>query len=233
MAGAPSLGQNLSYNPFANTRQAPAAMPRNDGFSEDGLSYSVANDFNKIAAQALADYEARINYERQKGLSIDSRGIVNAVPVSADIQNRIYNETIAPVEQLYGGVNGNHSQPQLRTYKDDATGNIIGIDPISGKGKIVFEGSPKPAAVRAPDKYPLPTELNNMLQPSAVKMLTMPQISALLPALPDTLRTNAPASTYQGWLNSSNAAPTLSVTGGVTNSAPQSPIKILSVRVKK
>lgn len=38
--------------------------PRSTGFSDDGLSYSVAGDYNKLLGQALANYEARVGNPR-------------------------------------------------------------------------------------------------------------------------------------------------------------------------
>ncbi len=223
--GAPSLGQNFGYNPFGNApvRRRVAAqqedLPENygTGFSPDGQSYSVINDFGKIAAQALADYEAQINNQRRQNLSIDSRGIVTAKPVDTATSEAIYNSTIRPIQSIIGG-GAPQSGYTLRTYKDDASGNIIGINPRTGEGSVVFKGTPKPEAVRKPDTFPLPTELNNLLQPSGVKMLTMPQIDALLPSLAPELQTNSTAMKYKGWLNSSNApaigAPPMSTSAG-------------------
>jgi len=223
MPGSPSLGVNFATNPFrraaprrAQTQEDELPANYGTGFSPDGNSYSVIDDFGKVAAQALADYEAQINNQRQQNLSLDSRGIVTAKPVDISTSDAIYNSTIAPTQRLFEG--GQSSRPALRTYKDDQSGDIIGIDPGTGQGRIVFKGTPKPEPTHSPDHFPIPTELNLMQQPTGIKMMTMPQIEAILPSLPERIRTNAPATTYKNWLQSSNTpaigAPRMDVQSG-------------------
>lgn len=46
---------------------------RMDGFSDDGLSYSVAGDFEKQMAQAMAEQEARTREKPQSGVTISDQ----------------------------------------------------------------------------------------------------------------------------------------------------------------
>jgi hypothetical protein len=186
----------------------PLQMRRMDGFSDDGLSYSVASDFNKIAGQALADYEARVKNPR--GLH-ESEEEYNRRRNEAP---NLLNAEIGALVSLFGG-----EPPQQPRYSGPKTfeiGNqIVQQDPITGQYVPVFTGTPTP---RPEPKFPIPTELNTALQPAGVKMLTVPQIGALLPSLPDRIRTNPPATMYQGWLQSSNRPP--AVAAPATNTAP-------------
>jgi hypothetical protein len=229
--GTPSLGVNLGYNPFRparRTRPAPREdEPRMDGFGEDG-SYSVANDFAKIAGQALADYEARVNYERQKRLSIDSRGIVNAEAVPQDTSDRIYRETIFPVQQMFGGGGAGYARTQPPVIREIGD-SIFERDPATGQWAVKVNGPAKPAPVQ---KFPGPTGLDSTtLQPSGVKSYSATDWLNLGPSLPDVIRTNPPVSNYIDWGRQSNAVP-LNVTAGVTNQPARQPIKILSIRQK-
>ncbi len=188
---AQNLGQNFGVSPFPQRQPVRLEQPSNygTGFSPDGQSYSVIDDFGKIAAQALAEYEARIK---------NPRNDIWGKTLHEDTPEFLDQTILEPVRRLIGG-----SQNTTSPVKTFEIGNqLVEYDPRTRKTAVAFTGQ---QPQRAPDKFPLPTELNLMQQPTGVKMLTMPQIEALLPSLPPQLQTNAPASTYKGWLNSSNA----------------------------
>jgi len=226
-AGSPSLGMNVAFNPFGSAYQPrqkeQVQQKRTDGFSDDGLSYSVINDFDKLAAQALADYEARVKSPR---IDIWGRTLPEDTPQGLD------RELFQPLRTLFGG-NSYSDSPALRTYKT-GTGDIVGINPRTGESGIVFDAPEPPAKPQREAEFPMYTELNSTLQPSGLKMLTMPQIGAILPSLPDTLRTNATAQKYQGWLNSSNAAPKQAQSNphvfvGAPNTNTGTPLRVLNI----
>lgn len=73
---------------------------RRDGFSDDGLSYSVADDYSKQMGQALVDYEARTAHPRfVPGARVEN-------PDAPDILKR---ELFDPITTAFtgGGRNGN------------------------------------------------------------------------------------------------------------------------------
>jgi len=150
MAGAPQLGVNFAFDPFqeqprSRRRVEEERAPRMDGFSEDGLSYSVANDFPKIAAQALANYEAAMNAERQRNLSIDSRGIVSAPPVDYEVGNRLFQGHIAPVQSLYMGGQSQQGFRSTNPVVRETAEGIYERNPQTGAWELAVETKAKPA----------------------------------------------------------------------------------------
>ncbi len=71
----------------------PIQRRRTDGFSEDGLSYSVASDFDKQIGQALAAQEARLK---------DPRYIPGAQVERPDAPDILNQELIDPVLTAFG-----------------------------------------------------------------------------------------------------------------------------------
>lgn len=125
------MGQNFGASPFAAApRKQPYAMPRNDGFSEDGLSYAVIDDFSKLASQALAEYEARIKKPRT---DIWGKTLQADTPAALDA------ELFQPLRNLFGGAAVNAG---LKTYEID--NNLIGFNPTTNQTQKLFEGNKKP-----------------------------------------------------------------------------------------
>ncbi len=84
----------------------PIQRRRTDGFSDDGLSYSVASDFDKQIGQALAAQEARLKDPRYiPGAQVER-------PDSPDILNR---ELIDPVLTAFG-MDQDHSGRRYGRY---------------------------------------------------------------------------------------------------------------------
>lgn len=136
-AGAPSLAGNFSYDPFAPARrqqpqQVAVAAPRRDGFSEDGLSYSVINDFDKLAAQALAEYEARVKNPRN-----DIWGQI----IPEDRPENLKAAILDPISSLINGGARQESTP-LRTYKTPG-GGVVGVNPMTGESDMLVPDVPK------------------------------------------------------------------------------------------
>lgn len=135
MATAP-LGQNLSVNlgvnPFA-TAQRRVSLPvdTHDGFSDDRLSYSVADDWGKLASQALADYEARIKNPRT---DIWGRVLTEDTPAALDQQ------LFQPLRNLFGGGSSfNAQRPQA--FETDV--GVVERDPVTGSWVNRFPIQPR------------------------------------------------------------------------------------------
>jgi len=133
MAGAPSLATNLAYNPFGNPapRRRPAEMDipmrRTDGFSDDGLSYSVINDLDKLTSQALAEFEAR---------SRRPRNDIWGQTLADDRPENLKQTILDPIAQLTGQ-QAPESDP-LRTYKTRG-GGVVGVNPRTGESKMLVK----------------------------------------------------------------------------------------------
>jgi len=211
LANVPSMGVNLSFDPFGQAaprrRQVQEdELPRNygTGFSPDGLSYAVADDFAKLRGDALARFEAAMDAERRNRLSIDSRGIVDAKPIDANTAQGIYQSTIAPVETLFGreGSGYRPSSPILR----EAGSDTFERDPVTGQWVKVLEG-PKKAVTEEEFKGPI-TE-KSALHPQVFDTKTARQWERdiRLGIIPPSLGTNQPLSTYAEFGRQSNAVP--------------------------
>lgn len=121
-----NLSTNLGYNPFGNQRRTTApVMRRMDGFSDDGLSYEVINDWGKLASQALAEYEARIANPRT-----DLFGRVRPEDSPAALDAELFQ----PLRNLFGA--GGNSQG-MRTYEIDNA--LVGYNPQTGGVTKLFE----------------------------------------------------------------------------------------------
>jgi hypothetical protein len=208
MAGAPSLANNLAFDPFSQPvvqrRRRPQyedeeVVVRNDGFAEDG-SYAVARDFPKLAAQAYADYEAKLAHERQKGLSIDSRGIVTSNPVAPDVQDAIFQESFGPIQLLMGG--GQRQMRPTTPMVRETAGGIYERNPQSGTWELKVEPPKRPTA---PQKFPGATEVDMFGNPGGVKNFSATDWLNMSPMLPPQIRTNEPVASYMDWGRQSNS----------------------------
>lgn len=133
MAGAPMLDQFLGYDPFeasrAVTRRAAALQPAPElpsGFSMlpgGNLMYAVADDPEKLYAQAMAEYEARTKNPRLQGL---------------DSPERLYQELFAPLDAVY---RQNVNPTSLKTFEIGDT--LVSFDPQTQRSKVVYQAPPK------------------------------------------------------------------------------------------
>ncbi len=104
---------------------------RNDGFSDDGLSYSVANDFGKLWGQAMAEYDAR---------TAKPRSDVFGQTLQEDTPQALQHQLLDPLTQHFGAPTQTHNTP--RTYK---FGNkLVSVDPMTGNAHEVFSTPEKP-----------------------------------------------------------------------------------------
>jgi hypothetical protein len=110
---------------------------RRDGFSDDGLSYSVAGDYDKLLGQALSEFEAR---------TADPRFVPGARVEQPDAPDLLRQELIDPL--IMTGVAGSGramkpaATPSPRLFK---SGNdVISVNPLTGQSEVVFEGVAKP-----------------------------------------------------------------------------------------
>lgn len=100
------------------------------GFSADGSSYAVADDYAKLLGQALSSYEAKTGNPRGLYESKDEFD-----------QRRQEAPDILSHELMALGGGGGYGRPLIpRTY--NVKGNIVQYDPNTGKTKTVYE-SPK------------------------------------------------------------------------------------------
>lgn len=202
-AGSPTLGVNLAYNPFAP--EVPRArrdldedlMRMNTGFSPDGLSYSVAGDYGKLAGEIWADYEAASRNPRGLFESPEEyKARVAAAP------QRLQQE-IAALRSMFGA--NDKFQPQ--TPRLFEIGNdIVQVDQNSGTVRKIFDSpeTPRPAArYKGPIDAGLPG-----FQPNTAT-LTAQEWAEMAPKLPPQVTTNAPVSEYIKWGQKSNAAPSM------------------------
>jgi hypothetical protein len=105
---------------------------RRDGFSDDGLSYSVADDYSKQMGQALANYEARTAHPRF---------IPGARVENPDAPDILKQELFDPITTAFTG--GGRQALQPKTFH---VGNeLLQQDPFSGAVKSVYASQkPKP-----------------------------------------------------------------------------------------
>lgn len=115
---------------------------RMDGFSDDGLSYSVAGDFEKQMAQAMAEQEARTR---------KPRFVAGARVEEPDAPDLLQRELVDPVLAGFGFNTGgarNFSQagrtakptaPRLRTFETES-GDLVTVDQDSGNTRTDYKG---------------------------------------------------------------------------------------------
>lgn len=157
-------------------------MPQ-PGFSEDGLSYSVAQDLPKIMAQISAEYAARANDPRY-----------NPFGDSPDSPKALYDELIAPNAWYLGAMN----QKPVEAKTFEVGNRVVQVDPRTGHVNELYAAPP---AAKEPRRYAGPTSVATMMKPQVNSNLTLDEWSKLSPMLPDEIRTNAPVAGYLNWAN--------------------------------
>lgn len=90
----------------------PPQSERGYGFSPDGLSYSVAQDYPKIIGQIMAEYEARV-----------------AHPKAGETPASLQQELISPFENAWGGNQTSTVQPRMF----EVGNKIVQVDPRTGR----------------------------------------------------------------------------------------------------
>ncbi len=192
--GAPSLG----VDPFrrgqpARRRVEEDEMPANygTGFSPDGQSYSVIDDFGKIAAQALAEYEARIK---------NPRNDIWGKTLHEDTPEFLDQTILEPVRRLIGG-SQNTTSP-VKTF--EMGHDLVQYDPRTGQTKVAFKGPEAPVKTQ---RYAGATGVDIMGKPTGNVSLTPQEWAGVGPGLPDNIRTNEPIASYINWGNQSNNVP--------------------------
>jgi len=132
----------------------PIPRRRTDGFSEDGLSYSVASDFDKQIGQALAAQEARLKDPRYiPGAQVER-------PDAPDILNR---ELIDPVLTAFGMPNSedraarhgrydraNSANLSPYAFTKDRNGNTVALDKRTGHAAIAMEAPQEHDVLQVP-----------------------------------------------------------------------------------
>ena len=129
----------FGVSPFARRQPVEKKQPDEGpppnygtGFSPDGLSYSVIDDFGKLRAQAMAQYEASMNNPRGY---LETPQEYSARRASAP---SIYQNELSAIPGMGGGADGGSP---LRTYKTPG-GGVVGIDPMSGSSKTLVPDAP-------------------------------------------------------------------------------------------
>jgi hypothetical protein len=114
----------------------PPARPTN-GMSADGLSYSVANDFDKQLAQASAEYDARTR---------SPRFVPGARVEQPDAPDLLREELFAPVMAARDAYTGTTPKPpkllQPKTF--ELGGQLVTVEP-DGQAKVIHSAPAKAA----------------------------------------------------------------------------------------
>jgi hypothetical protein len=76
--------------------------------------------------------------------------------------------------------------------------NIVSVDPRTRQATTVYSAPQKEADL---PRYEIPTGLDILGKPTTTARLTLPEMEAMSPNLPDKIRTNAPFSTYMAMAN--------------------------------
>lgn len=115
-------------------RQPRIAAQRNDGFSQDGLSYSVANDFGKLWGQAMAEYDARTNAPRND---------IYGETLEEDTPDSLRRQLLDPLTQNFGGASSRPVKTASpRTYKFGD--QLVSVDPRTGATNPIYTAPAKP-----------------------------------------------------------------------------------------
>jgi hypothetical protein len=117
-----------------------AILPRMDGMSEDGLSYSVASDFDKQMAQALAEYEARTKSPRY---------IPGGVTPQPDAPDLLKHELLDPIIMARNAKLGILANQPERIISHQ--GDIFGVNPLTGHTTQLVTAPPKAVNPNTPD----------------------------------------------------------------------------------
>lgn len=159
---------------------------RMDGFSDDGLSYSVAGDFEKQMAQAMAEQEARTR---------KPRFVAGARVEEPDAPDLLQRELVDPVLAGFGmgrqTTSGLRSRPNsIAQPKFYEMGNqLISVDPTTQRTSVLHTA---PEKIREEPRYEVPSGLDVFGKPSGTLKLTLPELEMMAPSFPDQIRTNAP-----------------------------------------
>lgn len=112
---------------------------RMDGFSDDGLSYSVASDFDKMLGQAMSEFEAR----RQ-----DPRFIPGARVESPDTPDLLRQELLDPVFMAANAYQGRSTRPaaqqDVKPRYIKSGQDVLMQDPVTGELTPAYSPEPKP-----------------------------------------------------------------------------------------
>lgn len=160
---------------FSRPEPAPEpAAPRTDGFSNDGMTYSVANDQSKIVGEALAREEARQAYNSSLNNPLVNKSIFKPIP--------------APITP----------QQEQAAKKIFEVGNqVVEVNPLTGKSNVLFTQPPQPTKETA---YNIPVMENFMSAPTTLKM-TPSQLQSQIGSLPEFARTNEITKVVLGMAN--------------------------------
>jgi len=149
-------------------------MRRTDGFSADGLSYSVANDLSKQIGQAEADIEARTKNPRfTPGARVEN----------PDAPELLRKELLDPILASFGA-----SQPTATPKDYHVDNSLVRLDPVTGKASVLYTA---PQAKKE-QRYKVPTSYDLLGKPQGEVALTLDELAKVAPTLPDQVRTNAP-----------------------------------------
>ncbi len=115
--------------------------------SDDGLSYSVATDFDKQMAQAAMELDARTRNARYVP------GAIEEHPDSPDILQKSLIDPVLQAEAAYQGrtYHPAREQRQIANRIVSDRGNIWAVDPTSGAARQVVTAPVKPAAEVKPN----------------------------------------------------------------------------------
>lgn len=110
-----------------------ATRRRMDGFSEDGLSYAVADDFSKMMGQAMAEQEARL---------ADPRFVAGARVEQPDAPDILQRELIDPVLTAFGMDTGrrvadSRAARPLAPRVFEMGNELISADPATGRTQVI------------------------------------------------------------------------------------------------
>lgn len=135
---------------------------RNDGFSNDGLSYSVADDFGKLWGQALAEYDARrgmtteylpvTEADKAKGIIQRKRDVMrpaqfyvdNPTAREPEDPEALRRELLDPLMQSFGGATTRSSSASRRPQFRTAGGDVYRLDDETGEPTKIIDVPDKP-----------------------------------------------------------------------------------------
>lgn len=119
-----------------------AQRRRTDGFSDDGLSYSVATDFDKQLGQALAQIDAR---------TAAPRFTPGAMVERPDAPNLLQQELLAPVMAARNAYLGVEPKRPVAPKTYEIGNELVSLDPTTGRPSVLYSAPKKAASPRATD----------------------------------------------------------------------------------
>lgn len=144
---------------------------RMDGFSEDGLSYSVASDIPKMLGQTLAAYEAR------------TRNPQGFFETPQEYKLRSNPELTQEEMRMLGG--GRITSP---AKTENVGGQLVRYNPVSGGAEVVWSPPPKP--VKEPMVEVVRSSGIPGLSHDATVKIPQSQLEPFYNSIPSVLRTN-------------------------------------------